>query len=219
VILVLGPGPGVGKTHLGCALLRAAGATAPTGAYKPIESGVAPGEPTDAARLEAAATFHVKPSRIWRLRAPLAPTVAARREGVHIRVGEVLEAVREARKSCPRLVVELAGGLFSPQTEDALGVDLAADLANDGAKLILVAPNRLGAVHDVIAAVRAAPQLGFASIVLSGTEADAEELANRSELMRILGDATPVQEVPRASEHELAANPVIRELATLLPLP
>ncbi len=82
VVVLIGTGTSVGKTHVAERLLRAAVATGRTGlGYKPLESGVSEGSRSDIERLERATTFHVKPSlQSSTFRAPVAPHVAARQE-------------------------------------------------------------------------------------------------------------------------------------------
>ena len=87
-LFVTGTDTGVGKTFVACALahaLRSRGAR--VAVAKPVETGVE-GEPEDACRLRAAAADPAPLAEIcpYRLRAPLAPAVAARLEGVTIDV-------------------------------------------------------------------------------------------------------------------------------------
>src|SRR5215218_671647 len=101
IVAVTGTGTGIGKTHVACALLRAANAVDPTAigsrtdpgvravGWKPVESGVT-GErgvtsergEDEARRVEASGGIVAAPT--IRLRAPLSPHLAARREGVAI---------------------------------------------------------------------------------------------------------------------------------------
>src|SRR5438128_1427100 len=87
-LLVTGTDTGVGKTFVACALataLRERGRR--VAVMKPVETGVE-GKPTDALALRAAAADPAPLGDIcpYRLRAPLAPAVAARLEGVTIDV-------------------------------------------------------------------------------------------------------------------------------------
>ena len=75
---------GVGKTEVACALLRAGRAAGVDAVgMKPAQSGLVPGEPSDAERLHEA-SGRVEPLAAvcpYTLVAPLAPAVAARLEG------------------------------------------------------------------------------------------------------------------------------------------
>ena len=64
------------------------------------------------------------------------------------------------REHCDTLIVEGAGGLFSPLADDVLNIDLYREF--ERAKLVLVAANRLGVIHEVIATCRAAAQIDVA---------------------------------------------------------
>ena len=62
-IVLVGTGTGIGKTHLGVALVQAlAAAGIEVAGLKPVESGVGTG-PSDADLLAGASSFHVKPPR------------------------------------------------------------------------------------------------------------------------------------------------------------
>jgi dethiobiotin synthetase len=132
LVLVTGVGTEIGKTHLATALVAAWGRHEPVFGYKPIESGVAGSVGPDEAALEAASTFHVKhPPLHVRLRAPVSPHLAARLEGRTISLSEVARSVLALRGEA-HLVVELAGGLFSPLTDEATNADQALLLAGSG---------------------------------------------------------------------------------------
>jgi dethiobiotin synthase len=105
IVAVTGTGTGVGKTHLACALvggLRDRGVRAV--GWKPVESGVVEGATdTDEALLRVASGCDVAPT--LRLRAPLSPHLAARREGRVIDArhprGHARGALRGGRSSSP----------------------------------------------------------------------------------------------------------------------
>src|SRR5437867_9431252 len=95
-LFVTGTDTGVGKTFVTCALahaLRRRGAR--VAVAKPVETGVDE-EPEDACRLRAAAADPAALTDIcaYRLRAPLAPAVAARGEGVTIDVERIVALLR-----------------------------------------------------------------------------------------------------------------------------
>ena len=59
IVVVTGVGTGIGKTHVGEALLRALPRDLRSLGYKPIESGADDGEGEDGRRLREASMFHV----------------------------------------------------------------------------------------------------------------------------------------------------------------
>ncbi len=223
IIAVAGTGTGVGKTHAAAALLRylrASGVRAV--GYKPAESGIAdpalPGE--DEAALAAACG---EPAPTVRLLAPLAPHLAARKQGAPYDAASFLATLAQLAAAWPVVVLELAGGWFSPFDETRDNADWLAALPpplRESLRVLLVAPDRLGVLHDVSAACRAAAALGLApaAIALSAPAAPDESSGdNAGELAaRSLTRAIPLVSLPRAPIAELAAHPSIAGLARRL---
>jgi dethiobiotin synthetase len=151
-LVVVGTGTGVGKTFVAAELLRAArrAGERPLG-LKPIETGLEGEGPSDAAVLASAAAHDRVPPR-FAFGAPVSPHRAARDAGVAIEVAALarwVEGLEEDR--CPSLVVvETAGGLLSPIARDRSNLDLA--LALDPVGVVVVAPDRLGALHEIASA-------------------------------------------------------------------
>jgi dethiobiotin synthetase len=214
LIVIAGTGTSIGKTHFAEALLRAWTAGRPrtrVAGIKPIESGLAGGTVSDAARLAAVSTFHVKQFG-YTLSAPLSPHLAARDEGIEIRIPPILDAVRNAVEQADGVVVELAGGLFTPLAPDVCNAHLAVALAPE--TLLLVAPDRLGVLHDVAAATRAASTLPLridGLVMVAPEHRDPSTGRNAQEAARVSG-VPVVAVVPRASSAELAHLPAIRKL-------
>jgi dethiobiotin synthetase len=225
LVVVTGTGTGIGKTQLSGALLLAwsrrlhdAGIAAPAVAgLKPVETGVRRGGGEgDGGTLERLSTFHVKrfPAPYLLARA-VSPHLAARDEGVTVEL-LILEryvmAVREA--AADGVVVELAGGLFSPLAPGLCNADVARALAGD--RVLLVAPDRLGVLHEVAATTCAARTVGvmLSAIVLVTPEApDASTGTNAGELSHVT-DLPVLAVLPRGSIHELATR---GDLIALLP--
>jgi len=147
-IVLVGTGTGIGKTHAGVALVSAlAAAGVEVAGLKPIESGVSTGE-TDASALAAVGSFHVKQAP-YTFVEPISPHLAARREGVAIDLSRV-QAWVDAH-AARVLVIETAGALLSPLGPGLTNLDLARALRPD--VLVLVAPDRLGVLHEVASAM------------------------------------------------------------------
>lgn len=224
IIAVAGTGTGVGKTHAAAALLRhlrASGGRAL--GYKPAESGIAdpalPGE--DEAALAAACGERAPTVRLL---APLAPHLAARKQGARYDADSFLATLAQLAAAWPVVVLELAGGWFSPFDETRDNADWLAALQpplRDRLRVLLVAPDRLGVLHDVSATCRAAASLGLspAAIALSAPAAPDDSsgdasIANAVELAaRPLTRAVPIVSLPRAPISELSAHLSIAELA------
>jgi dethiobiotin synthetase len=162
---------GVGKTEVACALLAAARARGLDAVgMKPAQSGVLPGEPSDAERLREACGG-VEPLEAmcpYSFAAPLAPAVAARVEGKEVSFARVLEVARALAVRHAAIVVEGAGGLLVPLTERETYADLARAL---GLPVLVVARAGLGTVNHTALTVEAlrARGLRVAAIVLNRT--------------------------------------------------
>jgi dethiobiotin synthetase len=208
---VLGTGTSVGKTFVAQALVRAlAAANEPVAGLKPVETGLTPGVASDADTL-AALAFHVKlpsPHPLYGFADPVTPSRAARAQGIAIDLDRIARWTRAATATTERashLVIETAGGVFSPLSDHHTNFDLS--IALDPATWLLVAPNRLGVLHDVTSALHAMTALGRRPdwIILSAPEtSDASTSNNRSELSR-LQSMPPIIELPRNDARPLDA--------------
>jgi dethiobiotin synthetase len=189
-LLVTGTDTGVGKTFVACALAhawRAAGRR--VGVVKPVETGVET-EPEDARRLAAAADDRSPLDDLcpYRLRAPLAPAVAARLEGVVVDVDRIVALIERRCREVDVLVVEGAGGLLVPIAGTATYLDLAARLR---LPLLVVAANRLGTVNHCALTARVAASAGVAILgfVLSqpAPATDASSSSNVATIAELTG--------------------------------
>jgi dethiobiotin synthetase len=187
LVVVSGTATGIGKTHFAAALLLAARQrVARVAGIKPVESGVNGRVESDASTLSRYSSFHVKPFG-YALPEAVSPHLAARRAGIRIEMANLEVGIAGARADADLVVVELAGGLFSPLSDGILNADLPARCAADD--LLLVAPDRLGALHDVLATVRAADAMGLcvgAIVMMAPALRDASTGSNADELARFL---------------------------------
>jgi len=151
-LLITGTDTGIGKTTVAsgiAAALRRRGHD--VGVIKPVETGCEPGPDgalvaADAVQLRWAAGRDDPLDRIcpYRLRDPLAPSVAARREGIRLELAAVADCIRRTIAGCELALVEGAGGLLVPLSESATFADLARAC---GLRLVVVIGNRLGAIN------------------------------------------------------------------------
>lgn len=219
-IVVLGVGTQIGKTWVAAALARSAGPSASI-ALKPIETGCTPIAPPDAIALAEAAGHPLVPPR-YTFTAPVTPWLAAESAGETIDLKRVADWIQQhsSRRGialhATTCIVETAGGVFSPVTLDETNLDLAGLL--DPALWLLVAPNRLGVLHDVRATVEAMRALHRAPdlIVLNDHAAttgasDASTTTNLSLLRRLHPDL-PILGVSTAAPPSL---PLLRQLLKL----
>lgn len=191
---ITGTDTGVGKTVLTALLarhLRERGVNA--AALKPICSGGR----DDARALRAAMNGALTPDEInpWHFRAPLAPLLAARRERKRVTPADVLAHVRAMQKRFDVVLVEGVGGLLSPLGENFDSRDLIAALR---ATPMVVCPNRLGAVNQVLLTLATLPRSASCRarvVLMSPSKPDAATNTNAGLLAEFF-DAKRIFELP-----------------------
>jgi len=190
-LFVTGTDTGVGKTEVSCALLEEARARGlDIVGMKPAQSGVGGDGPSDAQLLREACG-KVEPLDAlcpYSFEAPLAPAVAARLAGLTISLQRIEEAARALAARHAAVLVEGAGGLLVPLTEEITYADLAARL---GLPVLVVARAGLGTVNHTALTVEALLRRGLplAGIVLdrTGPVDDPSVAHNAREITRITG--------------------------------
>ena len=188
IITVVGTGTDVGKTFVTAALaaaLRRRGLD--VSAWKPVASGVPAGTASPDSAALADAVGHPIAPPLHTFEPALSPHLAARQAGVIIRVEDLAAHARSLAAGCAVLLVETAGGLFSPLSDAATNATLARAL---GGPLLLVAPDRLGVLHDTGATLLAARAVGLAVTALAlsaASEPDASSGTNAAEIERVTG--------------------------------
>ncbi len=218
----------VGKTEVACRLIdacRAAGLI--PGAYKPLASGWQTDDPDGdpqrllgALRAAGRGADQVDLDAVCpqRFAAPMAPHLAARRQGVAIDHAMIDSGYRRWLTRCQWLLVEGAGGLLSPLDDRLSNADLAARI---GWPLIVVVANRLGAVNQcrLCLEVAAARRLRVAAVVLSQTAAPQPEPVELdipgSNYLQLLAEVapTPLLRLDHGSSSLKPAWPGARDLA------
>jgi len=206
-LFVTGTDTGVGKTFVACALahaLRRRGLR--VAVAKPVETGVE-GEPEDACRLRAAAADPAPLTDVcpYRLRAPLAPAVAARREAVTIDVDRIVALLRRRAAEADVLLVEGAGGLLVPLADGTTFAQLAARCA---LPLLIVGANRLGTINHCALTARVATtmELAIQGFVLSQPSRETDlSAATNAETIRALTAVPVLATLPHCTTPEDAA--------------
>jgi dethiobiotin synthetase len=94
----------------------------------------------------------------YMLRDPLAPEVAAEREGVRIDIRKITRAFKRLVDSHEALIVEGAGGLFVPIKRNFLMIDMIARLA---VPIVIVARPGLGTINHTLLSCEAARGRGI----------------------------------------------------------
>ena len=173
---ITGSDTDVGKTYIACEIVRQLvrqGVDIET--RKPAESGCvvsAVGDliPHDALALQQANDNRESIDRIaaYRFRAALAPPRAACLENRKIRIEQLIAACERDQPE-HRLIVEGAGGFYSPLADNGLNADLASALQ---LPVIIVVNDRIGAVNQGLMTLQAVEsrQLRVAAIILNQVE-------------------------------------------------
>ena len=164
-IFITGTDTGVGKTLVACglaALLRKSGYK--VGVMKPVETGCKEKEgrlfPQDAYWIKDASGCNEPLEKIcpYRLRDPLAPSMAAERENVKIDISLLEKVYSEISSTHDITLVEGAGGLLVPILPSFTYADFARLL-----KLppVVVAANRLGTINHLLLTLEHASRVGL----------------------------------------------------------
>ncbi|MBA2113379.1 dethiobiotin synthase [Bremerella alba] len=199
-LFITGNNTGVGKTHVAGLIAQSLqNAGLRVGTYKPAASGLVEKEGQWIS--EDVQTLWEASGKMWDAKhicpqtfhAPLAPHLSARAEGKDIdttllRTGFDHWKQQQAAGKCDFILVEGAGGLLSPMSDEDYVADLALEF---GLPLIVVAANRLGMINETLQTLLTAQsyQAGVlvAGIVLNDLEADTSDISrttNRGELAR-----------------------------------
>ncbi len=173
-LLITGTDTETGKTILTCALAAYWQTYRPQeslGILKPIQTGTG-----DCELYQTLFDLSQAPDEITPLRfqAPLAPPIAAEREGRPIDLRLAWQALETLRQQRQWVLVEALGGLGSPVTRELTVADLARDW---GLPVVLVVPVKLGAIAQAVANVALARSCGvdLKGIVLNCVQPRSDE--------------------------------------------
>lgn len=153
-LFITGTDTEVGKTYVTALMaLALARQGHRVGVYKPVASGCVLQNnelvSEDALQLWEAAGKPLTLNDVCpqRFAAPLAPPTAAKAEGRQVDSQQLRKGLTAWLDACDIVLVEGAGGLMSPLSDEDYNADLAADL---GFPLIVVAPNKLGTINGTL---------------------------------------------------------------------
>ena len=228
-IFVTGTDTNVGKTYVSCLLIRKLRAASLTvGAYKPACSGAefdADGRPfwSDIEALRAAAGAELSLDVICpqRFLAAVAPNVAAEMEGSTVSSDLLLNGFAAWGKKVDALIVEGAGGVFCPLSNELTVLDLATQIQ---APVIVVAANRLGVISHTRLTVDRLRQSGLevAAVILNEAQtrdsADSSLTTNATQLswwipdVAVLHVAFQGQAITILHHRQALANPLLNRI-------
>ncbi|MGJ0507250.1 MAG: dethiobiotin synthase [Methylocystis sp.] len=163
--VIAGTDTGVGKTCFSAALVDALTAFY----WKPVQAGLEDETDSQAVmRLSGAAPERIVPEA-WRLTLPASPHISARAEGIAIDPARLVPPHVEGP-----LVIETAGGVMVPLTDDVLTIDV---LARWGLPVILVARTALGTINHSLLAIDALRRRGVPihGVAFVGDKAEAQQ--------------------------------------------
>ena len=195
-MFITGTDTGVGKTHTGVQLARQLTAIGKQVVpRKPVESGCETehGEliPKDAMALKLAAAYEGPLNEVcpYRFSQVTSPRRAAKLAGKTLTTQQLYDACL-LNTEYDLMMVEGAGGFYSPLAEDGLNADLAQLL---GYPVLLVAADKLGCINQVLLTAEAIRHRGLTLLaVILNTLEDRpnDELNNREELSELID--TPI---------------------------
>ena len=180
---ITGTGTDIGKTWLACALLRHwLAERRDVAAFKPLLSGFDPQQPqaSDAGALLAALGRAVSTAELdaiapWRFSAPLAPDMAAAREGRRIDFDELVAFSRRvaSANSGPTLI-EGVGGVMVPLDSRHTVRDW---IAASGLPCVLVTGTYLGSLSHALTALEALARVGAGVTAIAVNETPGSAVA------------------------------------------
>ncbi|MFB7076782.1 dethiobiotin synthase [Streptomyces sp. NPDC056308] len=197
VLVVTGTGTEIGKTVVTAAVAAACRDRA-VAVLKPAQTGLAPGEPGDAAEVVRLAGGHVTAVELARFPDPLAPDTAARRAGLPpVRPYEIAEAAGKLAAEHDLVLIEGAGGLLVRFDEEGATLADAARLL--AAPVVVVTPAGLGTLNTTALTAEALRARGLECLgVVVGSMPAQPDLAARCNLedLPVVADAPLLGVVP-----------------------
>ena len=220
---VTSTGTDIGKTFVTAALIRyMRESNQPVSALKPIVSGYdsSVAETSDPAVLLAALGRPISAEEVqriapWRFRAPLAPDIAAAREGRTVNFDSLVEFSRAAVLGAKGpLFIEGVGGIMVPLDGRRTVLDWMAAL---DIPLLLIVGGYLGTISHTLTAldVLAQRKLTIAAIVVSESERDPVALDDTVASIERFSDGVEVVGLPRLPAG-ITHHPAIARIANLL---
>lgn len=193
-LFISGTDTNVGKTYIACLIaaeLKSRGVNVIP--RKPVESGCSYSTdgliPSDASALKKAAQYSASLQQVcpFRFAQPVSPERAARLSKQSITIQQVTEAcIKNTEEDKDFLLVEGAGGFYSPLCDDGLNADLAQAL---GLPILLITEDKIGCINQVLLTVEAMQNrnLQLHALVLNQLEEESEtSMDNFEDLSRRL---------------------------------
>lgn len=191
-VFVTGTDTGVGKTLVSCALIHAlAQRGLRVAGMKPVAAGaqcvgtLLHNDDVDALVAAAGGAFALQDVGPYVLENALAPHIAARIEGVSIRMVTILQAYERLRMASDAVVVEGVGGFCVPLGPDGDTADLAQRL---GLPVVLVVALRLGCLNHAALTAEAIRSRGLWLVGWVGNRIQEQPMEREVENVTALGE-------------------------------
>ena len=178
-VFVVGTDTGVGKTTVSIAIIRGLRARGlRVAAMKPCETG----DGDDALRLREASGLNLPASDLnpYRFSRPAAPSIAARAEGQSISLAQIGSAYERIRTQADFTLVEGAGGLLVPFTNEETTVELIQALS---LPILVVARTALGTINHSLLTLEVARSRGLRVLGIIFSRIDPEADLGESEVI------------------------------------
>ena len=149
-IFIVGTNTDIGKTFVAGGIINTLNKKNKNVCYfKPIQSGVSTDEGcslTDVDFIKKVSSIKQDPSEmnVYSFKEPLSPHLAAKRENTLVDIKKILKKYKELKNQYDYIVIEGAGGVIVPITEDYYIHDLIKDL---NSKVIVVADSKVGTIN------------------------------------------------------------------------
>lgn len=162
-LFITATGTGVGKTYAACQLIDALCQSGyKVAAFKPIETGVSTLPEDGSQLLKTMRQYPINPDLGLetvcpiRFSLPAAPDVARGETPIDWALMDT--AFKACADAADMVLIEGAGGALAPVENETLSLDIARRYH---AKVLVIAPDRLGMIHDLIATLEAIKSRGF----------------------------------------------------------
>jgi len=174
-LFITGTDTNVGKTYIACQIaseLHSRGINVTP--RKPIETGCElinkSLHPSDANLLLKASNSNTSLDDVcpYRFSPAISPQLAAQQSNQIVRISDLVSACTNNIEKESFLIVEGAGGFYSPICQNALNSDLAREL---DLPVLIVVENRLGSINQALLTIKAVENnnLKISSVILNST--------------------------------------------------
>lgn len=217
-IFVVGTDTDAGKTVVAAGLLKMVHSHQSACYFKPVQTGTIVGDDTQTVKelTELGADYFLEPA--YRFPEPISPHLAAKKWNRSIELS-VIEDTYRAHKKDKFMIVEGAGGLLVPYSDEVLQINLVKKL---GLPVILVTEDRLGAINLTLLSLYQCkhehiPILGVVMVKTKGDYLGNAEAISHFGNVKVLGEF-PLSD-PKTMVAQVSCDPTLRGLLHLPTIP